>query len=400
MLRPGTSRLLFSNFPRVHVKFFHTTPSPKQDLDSRPPRPNDPSKGSTLESQSEYTPTSSPSSSRPVFSEAGKGIEQAQSLIRRWTEQNSIAFRQRADSLIARIGVSFTRLGGEINRVTGYDEIEALKRHVVSQGTSEVPSHSLAHDELRYTKEARISSSRKAARDAKVAYEESVQKRSDSQREVNSLLERKSMWADADVSRFTALVRQDHALEQAEARAKAAVARTEDEVEREFSALMRTILARYHEEQVWSDKIRSVSTYGQLAVLGVNVLVFVLAIVLVEPWKRRRLMQAFELRVQEMEAANVDAVVGGMDALKIRLEELEDRILDRFAEASSTPPPLEPALTTLWEERMRAMRKDEPPRPEFEFPDIPLVPEDAKLAAASVAVGVLAWALLRSWLGL
>ena len=139
MLRPGTSRLLFSGFPRVHVRFFQTTPHPKQDLDSRPPRPNDPSKGSTLEPQSEYSSTSSPPSSRPAFSKAGEGIEQAQSLIRRWSEQNSIAFRQRADSLIARIAVSFTRLGGEINRVTGYDEIEALKRQVVSQGTSDYP---------------------------------------------------------------------------------------------------------------------------------------------------------------------------------------------------------------------------------------------------------------------
>ncbi|KAH9997850.1 Mdm33 family-domain-containing protein [Russula vinacea] len=186
------------------------------------------------------------------------------------------------------MATSFTRLGGEINRVTGYDEIETLKRQVVSQ-------------------EARISASRKAARDAKAAYEEAVQKRSDSQREVNGLLERKSTWTDTDVSRFTVLVRQDHALEQEEARAK-------------LTALMRAILARYHEEQVWSDKIRSVATYGQLAVLGVNVLVFVLAIVLVEPWKRRRLMAAFEKRVMEMEVANVEVVRGGMDALQSRLE--------------------------------------------------------------------------------
>ena len=197
------------------------------------------------------------------------------------------------------------------------------------------------------------------------------------------------MWADADVSRFTALVRQDHALEQAETRAKAAVARTEDEVEREFSALMRTILARYHEEQVWSDKIRSVSTYGQLAVLGVNVLVFVLAIVLVEPWKRRRLMRDFELRVQEMEAANVDAVVGGMDALKVRLEELEDRILRRFEERSSTPPspppPRAPARP-LWRVRMGEVGEDG--RPEW----------DTSLVSASVVAGVLVWAL-RCWVG-
>jgi len=223
-----------------------------------------------------------------------------------------------------------------------------------------------------------------------------VQKRSDSQREVNSLLERKSMWTDTDVSRFTALVRQDHGLEQAEARAKAAVARMEDEAEREFSALMRTILARYHEEQVWSDKIRSVSTYGQLAVLGVNVLVFVLAIVLVEPWKRRRLMRAFERRVQEMEATNVDVVTGGMDALKSRLEE-QGRILARFVEGSSTPP-LAPALT-LQEERMGAGAVREDGRPAVEFAGITLAREDAKLIAVSVSAGVLAWAL-RGWVSL
>jgi sensitive to high expression protein 9 len=226
-----------------------------------------------------------------------------------------------------------------------------------------------------------------------VSYEESVQKRSDSQREVNSLLERKSMWTDTDVSRFTVLVRQDHALEQEEARAKAAVTQTEDEVEREFSALMRTILARYHEEQVWSDKIRSVSTYGQLAVLGVNVLVFMLAIILVEPWKRRRLMQAFERKVQEMEAANMEAVAEGMDALKSRLE-AQDRILARLAEGVSTLPP---AVASLQEERNDAAGDSR--RPVVGFAGITLAHEDGKLIAASVSAGILAW-VLRGWVGL
>ena len=208
-----------------------------------------------------------------------------------------------------------------------------------------------------------------------------MQKRSDSQREVNSLLERKSTWTDADVSRFTVLVRQDHALEQAEGRAKAGVARTEDGVEREFSALMRAILARYHEEQVWSDKIRSVATYGQLAVLGANVLVFVLAIVLVEPWKRRRLMQAFERRVLEMEAANLDAVSKGMDALRGRLEKQEETILARV--------PLAPAPSPSVLQKERAA-------PVVEFAGISLAREDAKLIAVSVSAGILAWAF-RGW---
>lgn len=216
-----------------------------------------------------------------------------------------------------------------------------------------------------------------------------MQKRSDSQREVNSLLERKSTWTDTDVSRFTVLVRQDHALEQAEARAKAAVAQTEDGVEREFSALMRAILARYHEEQVWSDKIRSVSTYGQLAVLGANVLVFVLAIVLVEPWKRRRLMQAFERRVQEMEAANLDAVGTGMDALRSRLEKQDEMILARLEGVSGAPLSPAPPVPQAAVEDRRAV---------VEFAGITLAREDAKMIAASVSAGILAWAF-RGWVG-
>jgi len=227
-----------------------------------------------------------------------------------------------------------------------------------------------------------------------VSYEEAVQKRSDSQREVNSLLERKSTWTDTDVSRFTVLVRQDHALEQEESRAKAAVGQMEDEVEREFSALMRSILARYHEEQVWSDKIRSVSTYGQLAVLGVNVFVFVLAIVLVEPWKRRRLIQAFERKVQEMEAANLDAVSKGMGALQSRLDKQEEMVSAQLAEisSSSTPPP-----ASVLQDQSRAAVENG--RLAMEFAGITLAREDAKLIAASVSAGILAWAL-RGWVGI
>ncbi|KAI9512460.1 Mdm33 family-domain-containing protein [Russula earlei] len=372
MLRLGASRLLLATSLRVHVRLFATASPLKQDRGLRP-SPN----GPPSESAPDSTPPSS--SSGP---ESGKNIEHAQSLIRRWSERNSVAFRQHTDNLIARMAVSFTRLGGEINRVTGYDEIETLKRQVVSQ-------------------EARISASRKAARDAKEAYERAVQRRSDSQREVNGLLERKSMWTDADVSRFTALVRQDHTSEQEEARAKATVAQTEDEVDRAFDALMRTILARYHEEQVWSDKIRSVSTYGQLGVLGVNVLVFVLAIALVEPWRRRRLAQAFERKVQAMEEANLDAVSRGLDALRSRLDG-QDEILARLAVSSSSSSVAHAPVARAQEQRM----PDAPAaaaagggRPAVvEFAGFALAHEDAKLIAASMSAGMLAWAF-RGWMG-
>ncbi|KAF8967081.1 mitochondrial distribution and morphology family 33, partial [Flammula alnicola] len=186
---------------------------------------------------------------------------------------------------------TFSQLGTHLNRVTGYEEIEALKR------------------------EERINVTRQAARKAKAAFEEAVIQRSNSQREVNELLQRKSIWTDSDVGRFTTLVRQDHLYEQEETRAKAAVDETEAAVEREFSQLMRSILARYHEEQVWSDKIRSASTYGSLAALGLNMLVFIIAIVIVEPWKRKRLAQTFERKIEELSEENQARLDASMQSI-------------------------------------------------------------------------------------
>lgn len=157
---------------------------------------------------------------------------------------------------------------------------------------------------------------REAARVAKEDYEKAVARRANSQREVNDLLQRKSSWTDVDVMRFTELVRQDHLHEQEEAQAKIAVAETDSMVETQFNEMMRAILSRYHEEQVWSDKIRSASTYGSLAALGLNLAVFVLAIVLVEPWKRRRLVQSFETRVLELNARNQAVIEDGLKELR------------------------------------------------------------------------------------
>ena len=144
--------------------------------------------------------------------------------------------------------------------------------------------------------------------------------RAKSQREVNDLLQRKSHWTDEDVSRFTTLVREDHAREHDEGRAKAAAIAAEEAVERAFSELLRVILSRYHEEQAWSDKIRSAATYGQLAVLALNLVVFVAAIVLVEPWKRRRLAATFERKVEELSREMERTVATGIAGVSEKME--------------------------------------------------------------------------------
>ena len=233
-----------------------------------------------------------------------------------------------------------------------------------------------------------------------------VLQRAKSQREVNDLLQRKSHWSDEDVSRFTTLVREDHAREHDEGRAKAAAAAAEDAVEREFSELMRVILNRYHEEQAWSDKIRSAATYGQLAALALNLAVFVLAIVLVEPWKRRRLAQTFERKVEEVGARTADAFEEKTAALRERMDE-QGRALTALLETVHLVTQV--SVTDI--ERGAAVAAEEAERVRDEEGRIPalsgagapasLLREQELLLAVSAsaaAAGLLGW-LARSWFG-
>ncbi|VDB85564.1 unnamed protein product [Peniophora sp. CBMAI 1063] len=248
-----------------------------------------------------------------------------------WSTQAAIKARVKTDDTLARLAVNLRKAGGEINRATGYNEIDALKKRVTEQ-------------------EARMAATRTAAREAKEAFEAAVRRRSSSQKEVNDLLQRKSTWSEADVGRFTELVRVDHSTEQEEARAKAAAEAAEEAVEREFSLFMRAILDRYHEEQVWSDKIRSVSSYGSLAAIGINVLVFITAIIFVEPWKRKRLAQTFERKVEELEREHRATVETAVERLEGKLSEQDALIaqlvaLGAAAQAAHHQPAARPALS-------------------------------------------------------
>ncbi|OWZ52584.1 mitochondrial inner membrane protein [Cryptococcus neoformans var. grubii Br795] len=175
----------------------------------------------------------------------------------------------------------FVGLGLKVNEMTGYHEVERLKYMV-------------------FEKEDELQRLREHARTAKAAYDEAVAARSEAQRETNILLERKHSWTDADVSKFTSLVRSDHTSSHAVASTSIALKDAEVAVDKSFSQLMQVILQRYHEEQVWSDKIRSVSTWANVAGLAINFIIFVGAVLLVEPWKRKRLVEKLEERVTSM----------------------------------------------------------------------------------------------------
>jgi sensitive to high expression protein 9 len=136
---------------------------------------------------------------------------------------------------------------------------------------------------------------------------------------VNDLLSRKSNWLASDVTRFTELVSLDHINEAKERETRLDSVRAEENVEKGLSELMRTILDRYHEEQVWSDKIRSLSTYGSLGITALNICIFLLALMLVEPYKRRRMVREVEGRIKERDEQNKDALREDLEDLRFLL---------------------------------------------------------------------------------
>lgn len=164
--------------------------------------------------------------------------------------------------------------------------------------------------------ETRLRNARSQVRIAKDAYTAAINNRSTSQREVNELLQRKHAWSPTDLERFTLLYRNDHTNEVAETETQEALSFAEREAEEAAAQLSKSILSRYHEEQVWSDKIRRMSTWGTWGLMGVNVLLFLVFQILVEPWRRRRLVKGFEDKVVEAlekeKAINQAAFAGGV----------------------------------------------------------------------------------------
>ncbi|KAI8636291.1 Mdm33 family-domain-containing protein [Parasitella parasitica] len=195
------------------------------------------------------------------------------------------------------------RASRALNELTGYDQIDAVKQKVNNQATL-------------------FETTRDEVQSAKRAYESAIETRSTTQRGINELLQRKHLWTGDDVTNFTELYRLEHSHSQAETLAKEKYQACEKQMDREYMELARSIMERYHEEQLWSDKIRSVSTYGTWALMVVNLLLFVAVQTVFEPRKRKRLTDRFE----ELLVAKVDEEEQKFHSVFEALDE-KDRLL-------------------------------------------------------------------------
>jgi hypothetical protein len=89
---------------------------------------------STSTSQTKKDPTSTEASADALSTLPTYNLDEVKQRIRHWTEHAAVTIRERADEFTAKTKTQFSQLGAHLNKVTGYEEIEALKRDVVAQG--------------------------------------------------------------------------------------------------------------------------------------------------------------------------------------------------------------------------------------------------------------------------
>ncbi|OUM51515.1 hypothetical protein BVG19_g618 [[Candida] boidinii] len=187
-----------------------------------------------------------------------------------------------------------------VNDITGYAKINELRQNIVDR-------------------EGALKNLRKDIAAAKSEYESAINERSNSQKSINDLLERKNRWSQEDLERFTNLYRNDHNLEQKCIETANQVKLLESKEEDSHNQLIQSIMNRYHEEQVWSDKIRQFSTWGTIFIMCINLLLVFVVQLIFEPWKRSRLVNSFEGKVKDLFQQN--DLTAQLDEIKLLLKE-------------------------------------------------------------------------------
>ncbi|KAF2188264.1 hypothetical protein K469DRAFT_684992 [Zopfia rhizophila CBS 207.26] len=192
-------------------------------------------------------------------------------------------FSEIMDNLLPKLAI----VTQKVNTYTGtdYSGIEALRREIKEQ-------------------EKLVRTRRLAVDESKLALDAAHAQQASSQKEVVGLLERKHSWSATDLERYMSLIRSEHVNDQAVHAAKDNVLAAETALEEARTQLEKRERAQYHEEQIWSDTIRRNSTWVTFGLMGVNIFLLLASLVVLEPWRRRRMVREIRSALDAQKTAN------------------------------------------------------------------------------------------------
>lgn len=341
------------------------------------------SQGSKKDSSDDSASTSKPSVAENATPSSSQSIPELPST----KDNNRSPLNQKFSHVMDNLQARVLTASQTLNDITGYSAIDTIK----------------AENEAM---EISLAAAQERVRTARQAYKTSNAKRAATQREVTTLLARKDTWSPTDLERFTELYRTDHVLEGEVSSAQESLTESEAEEQSLSQRLNAGILKRYHEEQIWSDRIRRASTWGTWGLMGMNFLLFVVLQFFAEPWRRRRLVRG----VVEQEKEVLEGVRSEMATLKAHLEEKIDKaVADNGRAGRSTeplpvkaaPPPLSDCQVPVykfstWQEflldpaqwKEKAIDLYSERRLDMTMRDVSVVALEGALAGAAVAGGL------------
>ncbi|KAI9668107.1 MAG: sensitivity to high expression protein she9 [Bathelium mastoideum] len=222
-------------------------------------------------------------------------------------ERRRTEISKRLSALTDSLLTSLSQVSHQVNTFTGtdYTPITTLRSAIVAQESS-------------------VRSAHEAVSTAKEVYDAARAQQISSQKEVVGLLERKSSWSATDLERYMALIRSEHVNEQDVATSLAVLRDKERELEEGRRQLEKMERQQYHEEQIWSDTIRRNSTWVTMGLMGVNILLLLVNIVGVEPWRRRKLIREVKKALDE-KTVDVSAAPATIDG---DLEKEIDKVVE------------------------------------------------------------------------
>ncbi|KAF1990839.1 hypothetical protein K402DRAFT_297680, partial [Aulographum hederae CBS 113979] len=245
---------------------------------------------------------------------------------------------------------------------------------------------------------------------AKESFDAAHAEQAASQKEVVGLLERKHSWSAGDLERYMSLIRSEHVNEQNVQGAKDALLAAERSLEEARARLEKRERAQYHEEQVWSDTIRRNSTWVTFGLMGFNIFLLLANLVIIEPWRRRRMVKEIKgVMAENQPIVNVasaapvanSAVEQAIDEVVepqgVVLEEIDDssKEIATTAPATSDVPAAEPLVEAVVEPLSQPAPV--PAEPEVEPEAEPITPETPAIQPSIFhSEGPWPWATLQS----
>lgn len=222
-----------------------------------------------------------------------------------YSVRNPMCKQEKLISKMYRLRQSVESASKYLNKISGWDHIEAFKKSV--------------HDA-----ERAYSSAKALLRSQQAEYSCAMSNQNQRQKDINTLLQRKHSWTSADVQQFTHLYAKDHEDEMKIKQLRQSIESADDMLNEAHSLLITRIGERYREEQLWTDRLRSYSTYGTFALTIVNISLFLIMHGLLEPRKKKIMLEDIRTRLSkdldEQRLLQEDRLTKGKQSL---LEEIE-----------------------------------------------------------------------------